>query len=100
MFYFTTIHIMKSYKFIISGKVQGVYYRKSVLNKSISLNFSGYVKNLPDKTVEAVVTCEPHRLKSFVSILNEGSLNSIVEDVKQFDCDEKYEGKFKIAYST
>lgn len=100
MFYFTTIHIMKSYKFIISGKVQGVYYRKSILNKSQSLNFSGYVKNLPDKTVEAVVTCEPHRLKSFIGILKEGSLNSVVENIQQFDHDDKYERKFKIAYST
>lgn len=100
MFCFTTMHIMKSYKFIITGKVQGVYYRKSILNKSSSLDFSGYVKNLPDKTVEAVVTCEPHRLNSFIAILKEGSLNSVIEDVKQFDCDEIHKGKFRIAYST
>jgi acylphosphatase len=100
MFCFTTIHIMKSYKFIITGKVQGVYYRKSILNKARSANFSGYVKNLPDRSVEAVVTCEPHKLNSFIGMLKEGSLNSVVENVQQFDSDEMHEGQFKIAYST
>ena len=90
---------MKSYKFIISGKVQGVYYRKSILNKAKAAKFSGYVKNLSDKTVEAVVTCEPNRLNSFVAILKEGSINSDVQDIQQFDHDERYEGQFKISYS-
>lgn len=100
MFSFITILAMKSYRFIISGKVQGVYYRKSVLNKAKAANFSGYVKNLPDKTVEAVVTCEPHRVNSFIAILKEGSLNSVVEDVEQHDHDKTFDGNFKIAYST
>ncbi|NQY95250.1 MAG: acylphosphatase [Campylobacteraceae bacterium] len=38
---------MITYKFIIKGTVQGVYYRKSVYDNILSKNILGYVKNLP-----------------------------------------------------
>ncbi|XPV69660.1 MAG: acylphosphatase [Halarcobacter sp.] len=88
---------MKSYRFLVSGKVQGVYYRKNVAKNANTQKFYGYVKNLPDRTVEAVVTCEEHRLNDFIQILKKGSPSSIVKDIKQFDNIEKiYHDKFKI----
>lgn len=88
---------MKSFKFIISGKVQGVYYRKSIVNKAQRKGYSGYIKNLNDKTVEAVVTCNEESVSDFIAMLKEGSVNSVVKDIKQFDTDEICEGKFRIS---
>lgn len=46
---------MKTYELYISGKVQGVYYRASTRAKAQELELTGYVENLPDGRVHAVV---------------------------------------------
>ena len=89
---------MKSYKFIISGKVQGVYYRKTINENAQKLNFSGYVKNLPDKNVEACITCSINDLDKFIKILKNGSTNSRVTEIKQLNSDQLFTGIFEIRY--
>jgi acylphosphatase len=39
---------------VIKGKVQGVYFRKYILEKALALNITGWVQNTPDNSVEAV----------------------------------------------
>ena len=74
---------MKTYRFLVSGKVQGVWYRKFVSQNAKKHNFKGYVKNLPDGRVEAVANIEnPKKLKEFLEILKEGSPYSIVENIE------------------
>ncbi len=87
---------MKSYKFSISGNVQGVYYRQSVQVHAIQAGFSGYVKNLPDGRVEAAVRCDEVQLTDFIALLWKGSEVSRVDDIKQFEVDELYEGVFEV----
>ncbi|MEA2111589.1 MAG: acylphosphatase [Campylobacterota bacterium] len=87
---------MKSYKFIVSGTVQGVYYRKNVHQHAQQLNFSGYVKNLPDGTVEAAVSCDESHVNDFISMLRQGSRHSVVTDIKQSQTSELFDGPFKI----
>lgn len=89
---------MKSYRFIISGTVQGVYYRKNVCQNAQSSGFNGYVKNLQDGTVEACVTLEDNRFSEFLSILQKGSPNSIVKDIQSFEIKDVFKGGFTIAY--
>lgn len=89
---------MKSYKFKITGRVQGVFYRASV-QKSASENlFSGYVKNMKDKSVEACVTCDDSRIDEFMDILKKGSSGSLVDEIKVQECDEVFEDGFSIRY--
>ena len=74
---------MKTYKFLVSGKVQGVWYRKYVSENAKKHGFRGYIKNLPDGRVEAVANIEnDDRLKEFIKILKEGSPFSIVENIE------------------
>lgn len=89
---------MNSYKFIIRGKVQGVFYRKNVYDNSIKENFSGYVKNLPDASVEACTTCSEDELDIFLNILKKGSPRSIVKKIEKLSWSESFSGEFEIRY--
>ncbi len=85
---------MKNYKFIISGKVQGVYYRVTVKNNA--LKYKGYVKNLSDGNVEAGITCDEKQLKDFIKILNNGSKESSVANIQQFEISEVFTNNFEV----
>ncbi len=87
---------MGNYLFIISGKVQGVWYRKSVCEQAHKKGFSGYVKNLPDGTVEAGAALEDDDFAEFIAILEEGSLGSRVDNIEQFQSNEEFSGEFEI----
>ena len=74
--------IMEWYRFIIFGKVQGVYYRKSVSQALMKKQFKGYIQNLSNGTVEVVAEVFDDDFDTFMQILKEGSPLSNVEDIK------------------
>ncbi len=73
---------MNTYKFLISGKVQGVYYRKAIQQMASLGQIQGYVKNLHDKRVEVVAFLYDDQFDDFLNILQNGSPTSQVEDIK------------------
>ena len=73
---------MEWYRFIIFGRVQGVYYRKSVSQNMMKKQFKGYIQNLPDGTVEVVAEVFDDELDIFIQILKEGSPLSNVDDIQ------------------
>ncbi len=73
---------MNIYKFIVTGKVQGVFYRKSIQQMASLGQISGYVKNLPDGSVEVVAFLHDDQLEDFLTILKNGSPLSKVNDIK------------------
>ena len=73
---------MEWYRFIIFGKVQGVYYRKSVSQAMMKKQFKGYIQNLSNGTVEVVAEVFDDEFDAFMKILKEGSLLSSVEDIQ------------------
>jgi len=73
---------MEWYKFIIFGKVQGVYYRKSVSQKMMKKQFKGYIQNLSNGTVEVVAEVFDDEFDAFMDILQEGALLSSVDDIQ------------------
>ncbi len=73
---------MEWYKFIIFGKVQGVFYRKFVSQAMMKKQYKGYIQNLDDGTVEVVAEVFDDDLDTFMGILNEGSLLSLVEEIQ------------------
>lgn len=87
---------MTSYRFRITGKVQGVWYRKSIQQKAQAHGFGGYVKNLPDGSVEAGVTLNDEDFATFVAILEEGSPASSVQSIEQEPAFEFFETPFAV----
>jgi acylphosphatase len=75
------MRIMEWYRFIIVGKVQGVFYRKSVSQALMKKQFKGYIQNLNDGTVEVVAEIFDDDLDTFIDILKEGSPLSDVKEV-------------------
>jgi len=73
---------MEWYRFVIFGKVQGVFYRKSVSQAMMKKQFKGYIQNLSDGTVEVVAEVFDDDLDVFMGILKSGSLLSSIDDVK------------------
>ncbi len=76
---------MKRYRCIVKGKVQGVWYRKHVAQAAAAAGFRGYIRNLPDGTVSAVVDTPEESFDEFKEILLKGSPLSKVESV---ECEE------------
>ncbi len=46
---------MKTQRLLIHGRVQGVWFRESMRIEAERLKVSGWVRNTPDGTVEAVI---------------------------------------------
>lgn len=87
---------MQHYRFLISGKVQGVWYRKTVCDNAQKKGFSGFVRNLEDGRVEAGAFLSDDEFAEFIAILEQGSVNSRVDNIEQFESNEEFSGVFEI----
>ena len=65
----------------ITGRVQLVMFRDFTARKARKLGLVGYVKNLPDGSVEVLAQGTPERLDTFVALLRRGSLLARVDEV-------------------
>jgi len=73
---------MEWYRLIVSGKVQGVFYRKFVSQALMKKQFKGYIRNLPDGTVEVVAEIFDDEFDTFLDLLKDGSPLSTVDDIE------------------
>jgi acylphosphatase len=53
-------------RIIIQGLVQGVYFRASTRDEAIRLGVGGWVRNLPDGSVEALFEGEKKKVEEIV----------------------------------
>ena len=66
---------------IITGKVQGVFYRDWMVEQAESLGLDGWVRNRADGSVEAVVQGPPEMVEAMIVRAREGSPPARVADV-------------------
>lgn len=50
---------------LISGRVQGIYFRGKTRNEAKKHDVNGWVRNLPDGRVEAIIEVEENLSKIF-----------------------------------
>ncbi len=73
---------MKSVHLIISGRVQGVYFRAYTQKQALKLGINGYVRNKSDGSVEVVACAEEHSLNAFIKWCHKGPIMAKVNHVE------------------
>jgi len=78
----------------VEGLVQGVFFRSNTRKKARELNVKGWVKNLPDGRVEAVLEGEKQKVKDLIEWTKRGPSAARVNNVDAKL--QEYKGEFKI----
>jgi acylphosphatase len=87
---------MKRISLRISGKVQGVFYRQSSMEKAEELGITGFAMNKDDGTVYIEAQGNDEDLQKFISWCESGPSRARVDTVFVNDMDLKDEKKFEI----
>ena len=66
---------------IVTGQVQGVFFRASALEQAQGLNLTGWVKNLPDGAVELVAEGPRYALEQLAAWCRHGPPAAEVAEV-------------------
>ncbi len=84
---------------IVSGRVQGVFFRMETKRAADRLDVDGWVRNLKDGTVEAVFEGDQDRVEAAVDWCRQGPPHAAVADVDVTwqDYTGEFNG-FKIVY--
>ncbi|MEO5946811.1 MAG: acylphosphatase [Chitinophagaceae bacterium] len=63
---------MQTVLIIVSGKVQGVWFRQSTKEKALELGITGEVRNRPEGTVKIIATGTEEQLSLFKEWCKQG----------------------------
>ncbi len=66
---------------IVEGRVQGVFFRVFTRDAAVNLGLSGWVKNRPDGSVEALIEGERTAVEKMEQWFHRGSPHSLVKMV-------------------
>ena len=70
------------YRFIVTGRVQGVYFRQSTADQARQLGLNGWVRNLPDGRVEGLVSGPGPVLETLKAWLRHGPTMARVDGLQ------------------
>lgn len=77
---------------LVSGRVQGVWYRASAREQAQHLGLSGYAKNLDDGRVEVVACGREESLETLQRWLWQGPEHAEVSEVRCSETEERAPG--------
>lgn len=67
---------------VIHGRVQGVFFRDTTRRHAATRGVAGWIRNLPDGTVEAVFEGDREAVEAMVAFCREGPRGAHVERVE------------------
>jgi acylphosphatase len=84
---------MKTYKIIVSGKVQGVGFRAYTKKTALQMGLKGWVKNLNTGEVEILLQGDESKIEAMVQWCNRGPGISVVEKTffEEINTEEEFE---------
>jgi acylphosphatase len=65
----------------VRGRVQGVFYRAGTQDKARELALAGWVRNMPDGSVEVLACGDEQSLRQLQAWLQQGPAGARVDDV-------------------
>ncbi len=66
----------------IHGRVQGVFFRASTMDKAKELGLTGWVRNNPDGSVEVIAEGSMERVETLVAWSHKGPRHAVVNRVE------------------
>jgi len=85
--------MMKKAYIKVFGRVQGVFYRYSAMNKATEFGLGGWVKNIQDGSVELMCEGDEKDIEKMIAWCNHGPPGAFVEKADVIW--ENYSGEFK-----
>ncbi|MFI3186851.1 MAG: acylphosphatase [Methylococcaceae bacterium] len=73
---------MRKVKILVSGRVQGVYFRLFTQNKAKHFTIKGSAKNLPDGRVEIIAEAENLAIEKFIKWCHKGPITARVDRIE------------------
>jgi acylphosphatase len=70
---------------VISGRVQGVFFRDTMRQRAEAAGVVGWVRNTPEGTVEAVFEGEPEAVDELIEFSRRGPSRAEVASVEVID---------------
>ena len=86
---------MKTHRLRIHGRVQGVWFRESMRVEAERLNLTGWVRNTPDGTVEAVIQGPAEAVEALIEWARTGPPLARVDRVDVGEAHGQFSGFLK-----
>lgn len=86
---------MAAARFLVSGRVQGVWFRGATQREAVRLGLAGSACNLADGRVEVIVSGDPAALRSLAEWLFEGPPMATVDAVHEGPWNDPVEPGFR-----
>jgi acylphosphatase len=73
---------LRRVRVVVSGRVQGVWFRESTRQRAAELGVTGWVRNLRDGRVEALFQGDAHAVAAALEFVSQGPQLARVTDVE------------------
>ena len=83
---------MSAARFLVSGKVQGVWFRASARDQAVALGLRGFARNLPDGRVEVLAAGDAEALEQLAQWLRLGPPLARVDLLERIEAREDEAG--------
>lgn len=79
---------MRAVRFLVSGRVQGVFFRAGTHERAQTLGVRGFARNLPDGRVEVLAIGGDDAIEALAQWLRQGPPRAQVDEVERMDAQE------------
>ena len=78
--------MIRRVRLLVSGRVQGVYFRMFTQKKAKQLGINGCVRNLPDGRVEIIAEANHATVEQLIKWSHKGPITARVDQVELIEC--------------
>ena len=79
---------MAAVRFVVEGRVQGVFFRAGTREQALALGLAGHARNLADGSVEVLAVGDEHAIEALGQWLEDGPPQARVDAVRREDAAE------------